>query len=128
MEGMLTFVGIVVIVFGVLQIILFFKVWGMTNDIKNINETINPSKEKYVKMIHLAILEGNEQKAAELIYRCFINEVHDLFSTQQDVHIYKEQYKVLATSYQKKIKKLDYKLQIDFDKYNEWDKIKKLLI
>lgn len=41
MEGMLTFVGIIIIVFGILQIILFFKVWGMTNDIKKI-------KNKYV--------------------------------------------------------------------------------
>lgn len=34
MEGMFSFVGIIVIVFGILQIILFFKLWGMTNDIR----------------------------------------------------------------------------------------------
>lgn len=41
MENILMFVSIVVIVFGVLQIILFFKLWGMTNNIsemKNIME------------------------------------------------------------------------------------------
>lgn len=36
MEDMLTFTGLVVIVFGILQIILFFKIWGMTNDIREI--------------------------------------------------------------------------------------------
>ena len=28
MEGMFNFVGIIIIVFGVLQIILFFKIWS----------------------------------------------------------------------------------------------------
>lgn len=36
MEGMFNFVGIIIIVFGVLQIILFFKIWGMTDDIRSI--------------------------------------------------------------------------------------------
>lgn len=33
MEGILLFTTIVVIVFGVLQIVLFFKLWGMTNNV-----------------------------------------------------------------------------------------------
>ena len=61
MEGMFTFVGIIIIVFGVLQIILFFKVWGMTNDIRemkdkymkdNYNRTVEELREikdKYIK-------------------------------------------------------------------------------
>lgn len=36
MEDMMTFTGIIIIVFGVLQIILFFKLWIMTNDIRKI--------------------------------------------------------------------------------------------
>lgn len=32
----MTFTGIIIIVFGVLQIILFFKLWIMTNDIRKI--------------------------------------------------------------------------------------------
>ena len=31
-----TFMAIVFLVFGILQIILFFKVWGMTNNVKKI--------------------------------------------------------------------------------------------
>ena len=34
METALNFVSIIIIVFGILQIILFFKLWGMTNDIR----------------------------------------------------------------------------------------------
>ena len=33
-----TFMAIVFLVFGILQIILFFKVWGMTNNVKKIKE------------------------------------------------------------------------------------------
>lgn len=40
MESITLFVSIVIIVFGILQIILFFKVWGMTNDIKEIKNLI----------------------------------------------------------------------------------------
>lgn len=32
------FLGIVLVVFGILQIILFFKIWGMTNDVREIKE------------------------------------------------------------------------------------------
>lgn len=35
---MYEFLSIVLIVFGVLQIILFFKMWGMTNNVKKIKE------------------------------------------------------------------------------------------
>ncbi|MBS5798045.1 MAG: hypothetical protein KH100_15260 [Dysgonomonas mossii] len=45
MEGFYLFIGIVIIVFGILQIILFFKIWGMTNDIREIrNQYINKSE------------------------------------------------------------------------------------
>lgn len=39
---MINFLTIVLLIFGVLQIILFFKVWGMTNDIREI-------RNKYLK-------------------------------------------------------------------------------
>jgi len=39
---MIDFLTIILLIFGVLQIILFFKVWGMTNDIKEI-------RNKYLK-------------------------------------------------------------------------------
>ena len=38
---MMEFLSIVLLVFGVLQIILFFKLWGMTNDVKKIYEKMD---------------------------------------------------------------------------------------
>lgn len=33
-----TFIILVILIFGILQLILFFKIWGMTNDIREIKE------------------------------------------------------------------------------------------
>lgn len=38
MAGITLLVSIILIVFGVLQIILFFKLWGMTNDVRQLKE------------------------------------------------------------------------------------------
>ncbi len=35
------FVNFILIVFGILQIILFFKIWGMTNDTEKIKSMLN---------------------------------------------------------------------------------------
>ncbi|MFT3994740.1 MAG: hypothetical protein QM660_10560 [Dysgonomonas sp.] len=40
-----TFVAIILIVFGLLQIILFFKLWRMTVDVSEINKKINLEKK-----------------------------------------------------------------------------------
>lgn len=45
--------AIVMLVFGVLQIILFFKIWGMTNDVKKISSIFAiPDKQDLIKEIH----------------------------------------------------------------------------
>lgn len=46
MEGFTLFVSIVIIVFGILQIVLFFKLWGMANDVKKIRKAISPNKSE----------------------------------------------------------------------------------
>lgn len=50
MEGMFTFVGIIIIVFGILQIILFFKVWGMTNNVNEMKNMMELFIKKKVKI------------------------------------------------------------------------------
>lgn len=49
---MIDFLTIVLLIFGVLQIILFFKVWEMTNDIKEIrNKYLKDEDEKRKKEV-----------------------------------------------------------------------------
>lgn len=50
---MYEFLSIVLIIFGVLQIILFFKMWGMTNDIKGI-------RNKYLKYEDKKMIDNTE--------------------------------------------------------------------
>lgn len=38
MEAFTIIIGFVIVAFGILQIILFFKLWGMTNDVARIKE------------------------------------------------------------------------------------------
>lgn len=43
---MLNVVSIILIIFGVLQIILFFKIWGMTNDVKRLTNKFCNSENR----------------------------------------------------------------------------------
>ena len=58
MEGIALFVSIVIIVFGVLQIILFFKLWGMTNNVKKIKRILNNKKEQDMEIGKTVIADG----------------------------------------------------------------------
>ena len=39
------FLGILVIIFGILNIILFFKIWGMTNNVSEIKRILKDANE-----------------------------------------------------------------------------------
>ena len=51
MEGITLFVSIVIIVFGVLQFILFFKIWGMTNNIKELKNLYSENSKRLLSSI-----------------------------------------------------------------------------
>lgn len=40
-----TVIVLVAVIFGILQIILFFKLWGMTNDVRKLTEHFCDKKE-----------------------------------------------------------------------------------
>ena len=49
---MIDFLTIVLLVFGVLQIVLFFKIWGMTNDIREMrNKYLKDEDEKVLEVV-----------------------------------------------------------------------------
>ena len=57
---MMELLSIIGIVFGVLQIILFFKIWGMTNNVKNILNVLNSKDNREVKLTSKAVVKGVE--------------------------------------------------------------------
>lgn len=66
-----TLIYVVVIIFGILQIILFFKLWGMTNNIRDIREKIgarpNETYSQLEKSIWQLLLENKKEKAIEFL-------------------------------------------------------------
>lgn len=60
----------VTLAFGILNLILFFKVWGMTNQVRKINSKIESGKD-YRKYLWL----GDKQKAYEALCRAMYDEL-----------------------------------------------------
>jgi hypothetical protein len=50
MEGTITLISVVLVIWGILEIILFFKIWGMTNDVEKLKNKLieGQSKDKDV--------------------------------------------------------------------------------
>lgn len=71
MEDLLCFVSIVIIVFGILQIILFFKVWGMTNNVKSIESKLKKQKHSY----EFYMLLGEKEKAFQVISTVLVDKL-----------------------------------------------------
>lgn len=62
------FISIITIIVAVLQIVLFFKIWVMTNDVKKIKEKMDADIEiDRIDKIRIALLKGDKQKAIELL-------------------------------------------------------------
>lgn len=62
---MYEFLSIVLIVFGVLQIILFFKMWGMTNDVAKIKDVLNSRLSNMQIAKEQSIITQKENKISE---------------------------------------------------------------
>lgn len=91
MDNLLLFAGIVMITFGILQIILFFKIWGMTNNISNINKKISHTNIDDLQwQIRKALLKGDKQTASNLLFDGFISELEKIeYTYNSDEYISK---------------------------------------
>lgn len=79
---MIEFLSIVLLIFGVLQIILFFKLWIMTNDVKKIKERVIMG---HGVRYYLAI--GDKEKA----YSSAVEELYNELDKQASVR-YNDEY------------------------------------
>lgn len=114
MEGMLTFTGIVIIVFGILQIILFFKIWGMTNNVDRIWKKINTPEARC--RAELSYLQGNIEETEKLLHEAFLKEVVELSQATEDWGEWEAGYNYLEEKYEKAFKKINKPIP-DFQKY-----------
>lgn len=89
--------AIIAIVVGVLQIVLFFKLWSMTNDVKKIKEKMDADIEiDRIEKIRIALLKGDKQKAIELLTDKLATELvkksSEEFVTPEGIKDIKEKY------------------------------------
>ena len=81
--------GIVMIVFGILEIILFFKIWGMTNDIKalkedHFNEISFETKGQRANYLRRNLILGNMETVKKTLLKNFIDNVEHAYGQLPD--------------------------------------------
>ena len=132
MEGITLFVSIVIIVFGILQIILFFKLWGMTNDVKKIRKSL-PNVSSDLSPAKMEFIIGNTDKAKEMLKKEFVLDVYESY-----MKIVKENTEVTDPSVMEKEYSIDYDRlksvykgrfkdiidEVDFERYSTFVKAK----
>lgn len=80
LPGWLEFMGVIMIAWGILEIILFFKIWGMTNDIKalkkdHFNETVFETKGEMAYYLRRNLVLGNKENVKRILLKNFIDNV-----------------------------------------------------
>lgn len=91
------FISIITIIVAVLQIVLFFKIWVMTNDVKKIKKKMDADIEiDRIDKIRIALLKGDKQKAIELLTDKLATELvkksSEEFITPEGIKDIKEKY------------------------------------
>lgn len=87
-SGTLKSLMVILFVWGILEVVLFFKVWGMTNDVKNIKN--NMLLANTPELLRKYRLLGDNDKAAEVLVQNFLNELSEIirfnnFSPKQNI-------------------------------------------
>ena len=85
MPGWLSFMAFIMIVWGILEIILFFKIWGMTDDVKalkkfHLDQTVFESKSVMAKSLRRNLVLGDLEKVKRTLLKNFIDNVETGFS------------------------------------------------
>lgn len=86
METTATIIDIALIVMGVLQIILFFKIWGMTNDVKALKNKFDSrglGKEQLAKKVIEMKYTGKIDEAKKILDANFESEVFEQVLAQE---------------------------------------------
>jgi hypothetical protein len=118
----------VLLVFGILQIILFFKVWGMTNDVNKIKEIAKEKNNISWDAAKMETLAENYDKAYEIYFKCFIFDVYELYKKAGDASdYYNDEYKKLVDIYTNRLDTLEGNYSINSEKYDSFDKMRTLL-
>lgn len=118
MEIALNFVSIIIIVFGILQIILFFKLWGMTNDIREM-------KNKYMDDQYKRTIEGSVEVRDKRPIQPLEKDIKKEISPKSEIPIKEKTTPITNIHSNVKVEEIDLESE-DFKKLlNRWAVLKK---
>ena len=94
--NLITFIfGIIILIFAILQIVLFFKLWRMTNDVHLIKENKQISsndQEEILWLLRKYILLGDTNKAQEIIVSIFLSNIRKDIATNGITNSHKQKH------------------------------------
>ncbi|WP_321517777.1 hypothetical protein [uncultured Bacteroides sp.] len=101
----------------------------MTNDVKKIKRSINGIDNQDWNTAKLETLAGYYDKAYEIYFRCFINDVYELYNsaTRAMQFDYPAEYAKLVEIYKKRLDTLKGEYSIGFEKYDTVEKIREMI-
>ena len=119
MEELTIILGIVILVFGILQIILFFKLWGMTNDVKAIMKKYTSKRDNSADTqweIKNAILRGDNLRAKEILTDLYIIRLKFIYNNIVRDDIFGDKIKSLNNVFDAYYKQIGMSLPEQFSK------------
>lgn len=93
-------IGLIMLIFGILNIILFFKIWGMTNDINALKK--DHFKEQVLtaddmaKRIRKQIVLGNKEEVKRILLQNFVDDIEQYKVKSYNTIYYKTNKKDVA--------------------------------
>jgi hypothetical protein len=125
------FTSIIIIASGILQIVLLFKVWEMTNDVRQIKEKQERHDiNELIKEAQASKLKGDEEKAIELYEKAFFSSISHLYNEviggypTWAAECWSKRYPKIVRYYQ--TRKISSDFTLDFNKYDSLDKVKNM--
>lgn len=124
--------GLLYLLFGIISLILFFKVWGMTNNVKKLTQHFLENKGNILTEAKKLYILGDYDAALNIYKQCFVDEVcteflriYNAYSMKegQKEGIYQDFFEKRKSYYQKKLDKMGGKYQIDFARYDSYQKM-----
>lgn len=92
---MVEFIAVISLIAGILQIVLFFKVWGMTNDIRELKKDHFSDLEAntdFQKAIYVRrnLIVGEKDKAKYLLLKEFLSNISRGYDENESIRPYVE--------------------------------------
>lgn len=129
------FLHIVIFIFGILNLILFFKIWGMTNNVKKLAQRFQEKDEVTLKEARNLYILGDYDAAFDMFRKLFVermkNEYNSIYNTyslkdKDKVEEYDKSFQKIKAAYQERFNRLGPKYEFDFSRYDSYDKMTEL--